>query len=537
MPEADAAPQSGDASSSDSPNEDASATPRTDASVPAADGGAGDASLGPQIDAATARDDAAVPAEEPVQEPMATLRDANALSLPVEVIGAEYSASLNRVVIIAARPNQLIVLDPETGERRDLTLSALPAALSLHPDGRSAAIAHNQAISIVQLDPLRLVATIPSALDVGSLAFAADGVVYASDRMAGKPMSSIDVEARTETVARMPFGGGRTLRVHPAGDRLYASASGILTRYDLADGKLGESLESPYHYEYPLCGDAWFTRDGERLLTPCGTAFRTSNDHKIDLTYAGRLERGSSVRHMDDSAAARVIATVHYDPTITSSFDVERQTLRLYDDAFLNLRQTLMFPQFEVSSQLYPAVGRHVFFNADGGQLTGWITVDAVEYDAGKLKNLDLRFEQKCEGSMGALRGQIHWVGDDPTLPPGPVTPVASNLWRAPAGATPASGNYVYLLSEPGHYVGGGLGYVYTQADALMKLTVVAGNLTIDVEGEEDWTGNFATMLNVRSLQPGYYGRLRSGPANPARGTLAWRAVKAEAARLATAGS
>ncbi len=27
-----------------------------------------------------------------------------------------------------------------------------------------------------------------------------------------------------------------------------------------------------------------------------------------------------------------------------------------------------------------------------------------------------------------------------------------------------------------------------------MKLTVVDGNLTIDVEGEEDWTGNFATM-------------------------------------------
>jgi hypothetical protein len=72
-----------------------------------------------------------------------------------------------------------------------------------------------------------------------------------------------------------------------------------------------------------------------------------------------------------------LIATVHNDPFTTSSFDVERLTLRLYDDAFLNLRQTLTFPQFEVSSQRYPAVGRYVFFNADGTRLFALLQVDA----------------------------------------------------------------------------------------------------------------------------------------------------------------
>jgi hypothetical protein len=81
------------------------------------------------------------------------------------LVAAEYSTSLDRLVIVATQPNQLIVLDPESGEPRVLALSAAPAALSLHPDGRSVAIAHDHAISIVQLDPLQMLDSIPNSLD------------------------------------------------------------------------------------------------------------------------------------------------------------------------------------------------------------------------------------------------------------------------------------------------------------------------------------------------------------------------------------
>ncbi|MDY6949253.1 MAG: fibronectin type III domain-containing protein, partial [Pseudomonadota bacterium] len=88
--------------------------------------------------------------------------------------------------------------------------------------------------------------------------------------------------------------------------------------------------------------------------------------------------------------------------------------------------------------------------------LTGSITVFSATYDAGVLDSIHLSFVQHCDGGSAALRGTIEWGANDSTEPPGPVTPVPANLWRAPASAVPASGNYVYLQSDFGDYIGGG---------------------------------------------------------------------------------
>jgi len=42
--------------------------------------------------------------------------------------------------------------------------------------------------------------------------------------------------------------------------------------------------------------------------------------------------------------------------------------------------------------------------------LTGWFVVDSVTYTSGTLGAFDLRFEQRCEGDLAALHGQIHWT-------------------------------------------------------------------------------------------------------------------------------
>ena len=43
--------------------------------------------------------------------------------------------------------------------------------------------------------------------------------------------------------------------------------------------------------------------------------------------------------------------------------------------------------------------------------LAGWFVVDQVTYSGTAITALDLRFEQRCEGSMPALHGAIHWHG------------------------------------------------------------------------------------------------------------------------------
>jgi len=155
--------------------------------------------------------------------------------------------------------------------------------------------------------------------------------------------------------------------------------------------------------------------------------------------------------------------------------------------------------------------------------IAGSIIVDAVAYAQGVLKTLDLRFEQHCEGAPAALRGQIHWNADDATRPPGPVNPPPKGLWSPAIGATPASGNYVYLKSDGADFVGQGGTYTYTDATAVLALDVSGNHLSVNVNGDEYWSGDFQAMDSISELEPGYYADLkRYAVYNAAKGALSW---------------
>jgi len=105
--------------------------------------------------------------------------------------------------------------------------------------------------------------------------------------------------------------------------------------------------------------------------------------------------------------------------------------------------------------------------------------------------------------------------GSAPTSPP-------SGLWQPAAGSTPAAGNYVYLQSEQGDYIGQGQTLTYTPAVAAISVSAVCNRLTI-VVGNQTWRGDFQGMSGTVQLQPGYYGNLERYPFhNPAYGGLSW---------------
>ena len=155
--------------------------------------------------------------------------------------------------------------------------------------------------------------------------------------------------------------------------------------------------------------------------------------------------------------------------------------------------------------------------------LQGWFIVDSVTYVSGALTAIDLRFEQHCEGGTAALHGAVHWTATGTTTPAGPVNPPPAGLWQPASGSTPASGNYVYLQSDVGDYIGQGQTYTYTPAVATLSVTANAGHLAIGVNGTKQWTGDFQTMNTLTQLQPGYYAGLQRYPFNnPVLGGLSW---------------
>ena len=152
---------------------------------------------------------------------------------------------------------------------------------------------------------------------------------------------------------------------------------------------------------------------------------------------------------------------------------------------------------------------------------TNVFTVDAVTYSAGEISSVDISFEQHCDGLPPALRGQIHWVRDDQTLPPGPINPPPAGLWQPAAGATPASGNYVYFESDPGHFVGEGLNRTYTQVNSVISVSQAGAEVGVGANGDESLGITFNAMSPLTQMAPGYYPNVQaSRVGNPTLGGL-----------------
>ena len=159
--------------------------------------------------------------------------------------------------------------------------------------------------------------------------------------------------------------------------------------------------------------------------------------------------------------------------------------------------------------------------------LTGSFTITRATYISGQLTAIDLSFEQHCEGGTAALRGQIQWNAHDPTLPPDPVNPIPAALWEPAPGSTPTTGNFVYLNSSPGDFIGQGQTNTYTASNATITVTENEGFFKIVVNVPPQtfttWTGEFKTMYTLDKLQVGYYPDLQRYPFhNPAKGGLSW---------------
>jgi uncharacterized repeat protein (TIGR01451 family) len=183
----------------------------------------------------------------------------------------------------------------------------------------------------------------------------------------------------------------------------------------------------------------------------------------------------------------------------------------------------------------YPDLRRYPFHNTTRGglswsgegrgcnTLTGWFAVDSISFLGGAVSSIDLRFEQHCEGGAAALRGRIHWSSGDTTQPPGPQQPPPANLWAPPAGATPATGNYIYLQSDTGDYIGQGRTALYLPTNSVLSVTASGARVQVGINGSQDWGGEFVGMNTLAALQPGYYGNLQRYPFhNPVLGGLSW---------------
>ncbi|MDQ5987616.1 MAG: hypothetical protein CSYNP_03361 [Syntrophus sp. SKADARSKE-3] len=72
--------------------------------------------------------------------------------------------------------------------------------------------------------------------------------------------------------------------------------------------------------------------------------------------------------------------------------------------------------------------------------------------------------------------------------------------------------NYINLQSDYGDYIGGGRTYNYTNSNAKIVVSANRGYLSISIDGDENWNGDFQCPSYLTQLQSGTYSNLQRYP-------------------------
>lgn len=218
-------------------------------------------------------------------------------------------------------------------------------------------------------------------------------------------------------------------------------------------------------------------------------------------------------------------ASLDYDTTNAAiSITTRGAHLRISVDGRENWSGEFQLPgnSTELLVGTYPGLARYPFQAAGAGGLnwsgqgrgcntaSSTLTINAVNYQSGVLRSLDLAFEQRCEGGGGALRGQIR-IGAELML-----------LLSVPQNPQPDS-PVVTLRSDAGDFIGLGTYRAYDGSTANITVSSVGGFLSVSVRGDEWWSGEFQLPAGATAWAPGTYTGMTRHPFNSAAtGGMSW---------------
>ena len=268
--------------------------------------------------------------------------------------------------------------------------------------------------------------------------------------------------------------------------------------------------------KYPIPKGLWSAPTGS---TPLDGNYIFLQSDIGDLVGRGNRETYTnansslSVSSIDQGVYVTVDGNLQW----TATFVLPSTATNLQAGYFKNLTKT-PFRDPAVGGLEWAGLGRGCY------TINGWVVIDRLIMNGNTMTGLDLRFEQSCDGASAVLHGQIHWNQADSErgflkVPP----PIPAGLWDAPVGAMPPSISYLYLESRQGDPIGGGKTYLYTKENSILVPTVEGPYLSLSINGDKIWNGNFQGLKGIPQLAVGYYAGLRQYPfSNPVLGGINW---------------
>ncbi|MBL8210785.1 MAG: BACON domain-containing protein, partial [Bryobacterales bacterium] len=369
-------------------------------------------------------------------------------------VAAEWSAALNRIVMVSATPDELHLFDPATQLTQSVPLPAAPLSVSISPNGFYAAVSHAASASYIDLRARTVVSTRPYPAGSGSLpspyAVLDSNWLYilSPSGYASFPLPQGDGFGRTEYRAT----GGR---LHPAGGFIYGTRDSTspndIEQLTLGPGLISAQRDSPYHGEFSFCGNIWYSPDGRRIYNSCGTAVRAPAMDAAEIFFPSR------VRWLSEAGTGR-IAIIPDAPSTNPNLATSSNVVLLSSSAYTEIGR-LAIPTVTVGQRTYLGLGRWIFFNNSG---TGLHVVYQAEAAAGisddfGVQTYELASPAPCTATFPTAVLPVRAEGILQTVPiqaaPDCVRTVTSNAeWAQVVSGAYGAGNGNFTLHVRANY-------------------------------------------------------------------------------------
>jgi hypothetical protein len=287
--------------------------------------------------------------------------------LHASVVDAEYSAALERIVLVTQTPPQLAVLDPRTRAQQSVSLVRAPIDLVLSPSGEQAVVVYDGWVEHYALEPLIQLRRLDLPMPAKEVALIANDQLAANLYSSGDRWFRANLSTGAITRAANPWLTSGLGRYRPEDRAFYSAELSRFERFALE----GDALSAPTHADVDYeVGGAWWPGEDGRLFGEYGHVFGPGTSLLYRGTLAGyAMENYSSDRvlHLDHAAAANLIAAIHSSGA-TRQGGMDRD-VRLYEDHYLTALGNVRLPAFSVAGSPVVAFPRYAFISPDGKRL------------------------------------------------------------------------------------------------------------------------------------------------------------------------
>jgi hypothetical protein len=239
-----------------------------------------------------------------IQQSAAIAAPPNPAPLSFNVVDSAYSTALDRIVAVAASPNELHIYDPASQNDTVVSLSLTPTSVSVAPDGLHAAVGHDGYVTYIDLQAGSVLSMFPVPTPVGYVLLAGNGYIYVPT------LFSIQIASGTATSGggfSGTVGPGEPARLEPNGEYYYAFSQGY-SKWDITNG-----LAVPYSnssFNTYLGSNGWLFQDGTEIIGQNGQVFTSSDVKAQDGQYIGTFPGVTGIQWAVNSSALQSTALI-----------------------------------------------------------------------------------------------------------------------------------------------------------------------------------------------------------------------------------